>query len=343
MIMDEMANTTESYTESDTRRPARSGAPSLCIVVPCYNEELVLPETMPLFLGKLESLIAKGAVHAGSSVLYVDDGSSDSTWEIIAKASVEDERVEGLKLSRNFGHQRALLAGLMEVRSRYDVVVSIDCDGQDDINAIDGMLEQYGDGCDVVYGVRSDRSSDTGFKRFTAESFYKFLNAMGVEAVFNHADYRLMSSRALESLSDFDEVNLFLRGLVPMVGYRSGTVEYERHERIAGESHYPLRKMLSLALDGVTSLSIKPIHMISVMGVVMSVVSFIGIIWVLCVTLAGANVPGWASTVAPIFLVGGLQLLALGIIGEYIGRIYLESKHRPRYIIERSTLRDLDR
>ena len=312
------------------------GAPRLCLVVPCYDEEAVLPETAPAFQAKVASLVAAGAAGEGSVVLYVDDGSSDATWDVIEALASGDPRARGLRLSRNFGHQRALLAGLMEARRSFDVAVSIDCDGQDDIGALDEMLRMYREGCDVVYGVRSDRSSDGAFKRLSAGAFYGLLRAMGVEAVSEHADYRLMSARALDALSEFGEANLFLRGLVPMVGYKSGTVEYERRARVAGKSHYPLGKMVSLAIDGITSLSVKPLRMISAMGVVLSLASVAGIAWAAVAALTGNAVPGWASLLVAVLLVGGLQLLALGVIGEYVGRIYLEAKGRPRYIVEES-------
>ena len=311
--------------------------PILYIVIPCYNEQEVLPITAPLFLQKISDLSAAGKISPDSRILFVNDGSKDKTWEIIHTLAAADEHYLGISQSRNRGHQNAVLAGLMEAKSRCDITISIDCDGQDDINAMDGMVDAYREGCDVVYGVRSKRDTDTFFKRFTAESFYKLLNAMGAEVVYNHADYRLLSSRALEEFSKFKEVNLFLRGMVPLVGFKSTCVTYERHERIAGESHYPLSKMLSLAFDGITSLSIKPIRFITGFGVFVALVSFIGVIWAIVEALLGATVSGWASMTSIICFVGGVQLICLGVIGEYIGKIYMETKHRPRYIISETT------
>ena len=311
--------------------------PILYIVIPCYNEQEVLPITAPLFLQKINDLAAAGKISPDSRVLFVNDGSKDRTWEIINELAASDEHYVGICQSRNRGHQNAVLAGLMEAKSRCDITISIDCDGQDDINAMDGMVDAYRDGCDVVYGVRSKRDTDTFFKRFTAESFYKLLNAMGAEVVFNHADYRLMSARVLEEFAKFKEVNLFLRGMVPMVGFRSTCVTYERHERIAGESHYPLSKMLGLAFDGITSLSTKPIRFITGFGVFVALVSFIGVLWAVIEAALGLTVSGWASMTSIICFVSGVQLICLGVIGEYIGKIYLETKHRPRYIISETT------
>ena len=311
--------------------------PILWIVIPCYNEEQVLPITAPMFLEKISGLAAQGLVSEKSRVLFVNDGSKDKTWELIQSFAAQDEHYIGIAQSRNRGHQNAVLAGLMEAKSRCDITISIDCDGQDDINAMDAMVDAYRDGCDVVYGVRSKRETDTFFKRFTAESFYKILNAMGAEVVFNHADYRLMSARVLEEFARFREVNLFLRGMVPLVGFKSTCVTYERHERIAGESHYPLSKMLALAFDGITSLSIKPIRFITGFGVFVALVSFIGVLWAVIEAALGLTVSGWASMTSIICFVSGVQLICLGVIGEYIGKIYLESKHRPRYIISDST------
>ena len=312
--------------------------PILYIVIPCYNEQEVLPITAPMFLQKINDLAAAGKISPDSRVLFVNDGSKDRTWEIINELAASDEHYVGICQSRNRGHQNAVLAGLMEAKSRCDITISIDCDGQDDINAMDGMVDAYRDGCDIVYGVRSKRDTDTFFKRFTAESFYKILNAMGAEVVFNHADYRLMSARALEEFAKFKEVNLFLRGMVPLVGFNSTCVTYERHERIAGESHYPLSKMLALAFDGITSLSIKPIRFITGFGVFVALVSFIGVLWAVIEAAMGLTVSGWASMTSIICFVSGVQLICLGVIGEYIGKIYLESKHRPRYIISETTL-----
>ncbi|WP_456067068.1 glycosyltransferase family 2 protein [Gemmiger sp.] len=311
--------------------------PILYIVIPCYNEQEVLPITAPMFLQKLADLTAAGKISPDSRVLFVNDGSKDRTWEIICDLAARDPHYVGICQSRNRGHQNAVLAGLMEAKSRCDITISIDCDGQDDINAMDAMVDAYRDGCDVVYGVRSKRETDTFFKRFTAESFYKILNAMGAEVVFNHADYRLMSARVLEEFARFREVNLFLRGMVPLVGFKSTCVTYERHERMAGESHYPLSKMLALAFDGITSLSIKPIRFITGFGVFVALVSFIGVLWAVIEAALGLTVSGWASMTSIICFVSGVQLICLGVIGEYIGKIYLESKHRPRYIISDTT------
>ena len=311
--------------------------PILYIVIPCYNEQEVLPITAPMFLQKIKDLATAGKISPDSRVLFVNDGSKDRTWEIICDLAARDPHYAGICQSRNRGHQNAVLAGLMEAKSRCDITISIDCDGQDDINAMDAMVDAYRDGCDVVYGVRSKRETDTFFKRFTAESFYKILNAMGAEVVFNHADYRLMSARVLEEFARFREVNLFLRGMVPLVGFKSTCVTYERHERIAGESHYPLSKMLALAFDGITSLSIKPIRFITGFGVFVALVSFIGVLWAVIEAALGLTVSGWASMTSIICFVSGVQLICLGVIGEYIGKIYLESKHRPRYIISDTT------
>ena len=311
--------------------------PILYIVIPCYNEQEVLPITAPMFLQKINDLAAAGKISPESRVLFVNDGSKDRTWEIICDLAARDPHYVGICQSRNRGHQNAVLAGLMEAKSRCDITISIDCDGQDDINAMDAMVDAYRDGCDVVYGVRSKRETDTFFKRFTAESFYKILNAMGAEVVFNHADYRLMSARVLEEFARFREVNLFLRGMVPLVGFKSTCVTYERHERMAGESHYPLSKMLALAFDGITSLSIKPIRFITGVGVFVALVSFIGVLWAVIEAALGLTVSGWASMTSIICFVSGVQLICLGVIGEYIGKIYLESKHRPRYIISDTT------
>ncbi len=311
--------------------------PKLFIVIPCYNEQEVLPVTAPMFLKKLESLSEKGLISPESRILFVDDGSRDATWQIISRLAEEDSRFIGISQSRNRGHQNAVLAGLMEAKDRCDITISIDCDGQDDINAMDAMVDAYLDGCDVVYGVRSSRETDTFFKRFTAQSFYKFLSSMGAEVVYNHADYRLISARALRELAKFGEVNLFLRGMVPLVGFKSTTVSYSRAERLAGESHYPLKKMIALAVDGITSLSVKPLRLITGFGVLVALISFVGVIWALITALLGEAVAGWASMTCIVCFVSGVQLICLGIIGEYIGKIYMETKHRPRYIISRRT------
>lgn len=311
--------------------------PKLFIIVPCYNEEEVLPVTAPLFLEKIQDLQNKGKISAGSRVLFVNDGSKDSTWQIIKKLAKENEVFLGISQSRNRGHQNAVLAGLMEARDLCDITISIDADGQDDINAMDAMVDAYLDGCEVVYGVRSSRETDTFFKRFTAESFYKFLSLLGAEVVYNHADYRLISARVLKEFANFKEVNLFLRGLIPLVGFKSTTVEYARSERMAGKSHYPLKKMIGLAVDGITSLSVKPLQLIMSFGILVAGVSFVGCIWALITALCGKSVAGWASMTCIICFVSGVQLISLGIIGEYIGKIYLETKHRPRYIISERT------
>lgn len=311
--------------------------PVLYIVVPCYNEQEVLPITAPMFLEKINSLASAGKISDDSRVMFVNDGSRDKTWEIIEELAAKDEHYIGISQSRNRGHQNAVLAGLMEAKEMCDITISIDCDGQDDINAMDKMVDAYLDGCEVVYGVRSDRESDTFFKRFTAQSFYKFLALMGAEVVYNHADYRLISSKVLKEFANFKEVNLFLRGMVPLVGFKSTTVSYSRAERIAGESHYPLSKMIALAVDGITSLSVKPLRLITGFGVFVAIISFIGVIWALITALLGRAVAGWASMTCIVCFVSGVQLICLGIIGEYIGKIYMETKQRPRYIISKRT------
>ena len=311
--------------------------PVLYIVIPCYNEQEVLPITAPMFLNKLHELEAAGLIAGESRILFVNDGSSDATWDIIRRLAAEDGHYIGISQSRNRGHQNAVLAGLMEVKERCDISISVDCDGQDDINAMDDMVRAYLDGCDIVYGVRSDRESDSFFKRSTAQGFYKFLSAMGAEIVYNHADYRLISARALRELAKFGEVNLFLRGMVPLVGFKSTSVEYRRAERLAGESKYPLRKMLALAGDGITSLSVKPLRLIMSFGLIVALLSFAGVIWAIASALGGHAVAGWASMTCIICFVSGVQLICMGIIGEYIGKIYMETKHRPRYIISERT------
>ena len=316
--------------------------PKLFLIVPCYNEEAVLPVTAPIFLKKLKDLAAAGKIAPDSRVLFVNDGSRDSTWSIIRKLAEQDEHFLGMAQSRNRGHQNAVLAGLMEAKDLCDITVSIDADGQDDINAIDAMVDAYLDGCEVVYGVRSSRETDTFFKRFTAQSYYRFLAAMGAEVIYNHADYRLISSRVLQEFAGFKEVNLYLRGLIPLVGFKSTTVEYVRNERMAGSSHYPLKKMIGLAVDGVTSLSVKPLQLIMTFGIFVALVSFIGCLWALITAVAGRAVAGWASMTCIICFVGGVQLISLGILGEYVGKIYLEAKHRPRYIISERTWKPTD-
>ena len=309
----------------------------LYMVIPCYNEETVLPITSKMFLDKLTSLIHTNKISDNSRILFVNDGSKDKTWEIICSLAKQDEHFIGISQSRNRGHQNAVLAGLMEAKDKCDITISIDCDGQDDINAMDEMIEQYKQGCEIVYGVRSRRDTDTFFKRFTAEGFYKLLNWMGAEVVYNHADYRLVSSRVLKEFANFKEVNLFLRGMFPLVGFKSTSVYYERHERIAGESHYPLSKMLALAFDGITSLSVKPIRIITALGTVIAGLSFLGVIWSIVMRLMGNAVAGWSSMSCLICLLGGVPLVCLGVLGEYIGKIYMEVKHRPRYIISERT------
>ncbi len=312
-------------------------APVLYIIVPCYNEEQVLPITSKLFSDEIESLVASGKISELSRVMFVDDGSKDTTWDIISGLSRENPHFIGIQQSRNRGHQNAVLAGLMEAKDHCDITISIDCDGQDDIKAMDAMVDAYLDGCEIVYGVRSKRDTDTFFKRFTAQSFYKLMKHMGVDTVYNHADYRLVSSRVLQEFANFKEVNLFLRGMFPLVGFKSTSVYYERHERLAGKSHYPLRKMLALAFEGITSLSIRPLRLITGLGSGIAILSFIGVLWSLIVALCGNSVPGWASMTCIICFIGGVQLICLGVLGEYIGKIYLEVKGRPRYIISQRT------
>lgn len=311
--------------------------PVLWIVIPCYNEEAVLPITAPMFLNKLTDLIKADKISDESRILFVNDGSKDATWDIVKTLSKENPHYIGICQSRNRGHQNAVLAGLMEAKDKCDITISIDCDGQDDINAMDKMVDAYLDGCDVVYGVRSSRETDTFFKRFTAQSFYKLLNAMGAEIVYNHADYRLISARVLKEFASFKEVNIFLRGLIPLVGFKSTSVEYARNERLAGKSHYPLSKMLSLAFDGITSLSVKPIRLITGFGIFVAAVSFIIAVWAVVSALCGNTVAGWASMTSIIGFMSGVQLISIGVIGEYIGKIYLETKQRPRYIISERT------
>ncbi len=314
--------------------------PVLYIVIPCYNEQEVLPITAPMFLNKLHELAGKKLVSENSRIMFVNDGSSDGTWDIIRALAASDEHYIGISQSRNRGHQNAVLAGLMEAKDSCDISISIDCDGQDDINAMDDMVRAYLDGCDIVYGVRNDRETDSFFKRTTAQGFYRFLSAMGADIVYNHADYRLISARALHELAKFKEVNLFLRGMVPLVGFKSTSVEYKRAERIAGKSKYPLRKMLALAGDGITSLSIKPLRLIMSFGVIVALLSFVGVIWAIVAALAGRAVAGWASMTCIICFVSGVQLICMGIIGEYIGKIYMETKQRPRYIISERTWKE---
>lgn len=311
--------------------------PTLYIVIPCYNEEEVLPITAPQFLEQVRKMQNEGLISESSKILFVNDGSRDKTWEIITELAKNEKTFIGIAQSRNRGHQNAVLAGLMDAMHKCDITISIDCDGQDDISAMSEMVREYLNGSEVVYGVRSSRETDTFFKRTTAQGFYKFLNLMGAEVVYNHADYRLISSKVLKEFSNFKEVNLFLRGMIPLVGFKSSSVYYKRTERIAGKSHYPLKKMLVLAFDGITSLSVKPIRIISVLGLIVSIISFIGVLWAILSSIFGNTVAGWTSIVCMVCFMGGLQLICLGIIGEYIGKIYMEVKGRPRYIISERT------
>ena len=311
-----------------------TGNDILYLVIPCYNEEAVLPETARQLLEKMNSMFERGMISRESRIMFVNDGSKDKTWEIIEELHRSNPIYSGVKLSRNKGHQNALLAGLMTAKEKADMTISLDADLQDDVDVIDKMVEKYYEGNDVVYGVRSARKTDTFFKKFTAQGFYKIMQAMGVEIVYNHADYRLMSRRALEGLAQFKEVNLFLRGIVPLIGYRSDVVTYERHERFAGESKYPLRKMLAFATDGITSFSIKPIRLITTFGILIFGISLLMLLYSLIVHFMGKTVAGWTSMIISIWAIGGLQLLAIGVVGEYIGKIYLETKERPKYIIE---------
>lgn len=311
--------------------------PTLHVIIPCYNEEEVLPITAPQFLAQIRKMQDMDLISPESRIMFVNDGSRDGTWEIITSLAKSEPTYIGISQSRNRGHQNAVWAGLMESMDRCDITISIDCDGQDDLGAMEQMVKEYLGGCEVVYGVRDNRKSDSMFKRTTSQGFYKLLRAMGADVIYNHADYRLISARALRELANFKEVNLFLRGMVPLVGFKSTSVYYKRTERMAGKSHYPLRKMISLALDGITSLSIKPLQLISGLGIIMSVISFAFVIWALVAYFLGHAVTGWASTVAVIGLVGGIQLICLGVIGEYIGKLYMEVKQRPRYIISERT------
>ena len=332
----DMAETVNTY---ETPAPK----PLLWIIVPCYNEQEVLPVTAPLFREELEKMISAGKVSRKSRILFVNDGSADSTWDIIQELARKDETFLGISQSRNRGHQNAVLAGLMEAREHCDITISIDCDGQDDVSAMERMVDAYLSGAEVVYGVRSSRKSDSFFKRITARSFYRLMNVLGAEVVYDHADYRLVSSRVLQEFADFHEVNLFLRGMIPLVGFPSASVSYERQERMAGSSHYPLRKMPQLAFDGITSLSVKPINMIAGLGGIISLIGFLGVLWAIIQAVRGATVAGWASIICIVCFLGGIQLLSIGVIGEYIGKIYLESKHRPRYIISERTWEPYER
>ena len=311
--------------------------PVLWIVIPCYNEEQVLPLTAPLFVRKLRQLETDGKISGNSRILFVNDGSKDRTWEIIRNLSEEYPECIGICQSRNRGHQNAVLAGLMEAKDRCDITISIDCDGQDDLDAMDEMVDKYLAGAEVVYGVRSARKKDTWFKRTTAQAFYRLMTLMGAEVVYNHADYRLISAKVLQHFADFEEVNIFLRGMVPLVGFPSDTVLYERNVRLAGESHYPLRKMIALAFNGITSLSVKPITLITTFGIGFSILGLILMIWAIVQACLGNTVAGWTSTVCIICLLGGIQLISLGVLGQYIGKTYLETKRRPIYIISART------
>ena len=308
--------------------------PTVYLVIPCYNEEEALPETVRRLTAKLDSMRAQGLANDRSRMLLVDDGSKDKTWQLITQLNRDNPYVEGVKLAHNRGHQNALLCGLMTAMESCDCAISLDADLQDDVDALDGFVKKYLEGCDVVYGVRNKRETDTWFKRTTAEGFYKVMKLLGVDVVFNHADYRLMSRRALEGLSEYKEVNLFLRGMVPLIGYRSDYVYYDRHERIAGESKYPLKKMIALALDGISSFSVKPLKLISNFGIIVSVLSVFGLLYALVSYFMGLAVSGWTAIVCSIWLLGGLQMLCLGVVGGYIGKIYSEVKARPRYRVE---------
>ena len=305
--------------------------PVLYLVIPCYNEEQVLPLTSGKFKGKIEELIEAGKISDKSRVMFVNDGSRDKTWEILSSLCEADEKYCAISLAHNRGHQNALIAGLMEAKKFADITISLDCDGQDDINAITAMVDEYAKGSEIVFGVRNDRSTDTWFKRTTAQSYYKFLRGMGVDIIPDHADYRLMSSRVLGALEGYGEVNLFLRGIIPTLGFKQSVVYYSRAEREAGTTHYPLSKMVSLAVDGVTSFSVRPLRLITVLGMIVALLSFIGIIYVLISVITGYYVDGWASTTCIICFVSGIQMISLGVIGEYVGKIYLETKQRPRY------------
>lgn len=308
--------------------------PVLYIIVPCYNEEEVLPETSRRLNALLDSLQAEKMTSPDSRILYVDDGSKDRTWQVIEEQAAAHARVEGLKLAHNAGHQNALWAGMMSVKGKADAIVSIDADLQDDVEAIRGFLEKYREGCEVVYGVRSKRDTDTAFKRMTAQGFYRFMQQMGVNIVYNHADYRLLGSRALEALSGFTEENMFLRGMVPLLGFKSAEVTYERGERFAGESKYPLKKMLAFAMEGITSFSIKPVRWVALIGVIFALLGVVMAMYALISLIAGHVVPGWTSIMVSIWIIGGVQLIALGLIGEYVGKVYSEVKRRPKYIVE---------
>ncbi|MGN0536402.1 MAG: glycosyltransferase family 2 protein [Acutalibacteraceae bacterium] len=312
--------------------------PKVYFVIPCYNEEDVLPETVKRLTAKLNSLIESGLADENSRMIFVDDGSKDKTWSLISQFSTENTYVTGVKLAHNRGHQNALLCGLNEaLNNGCDCAISLDADLQDDIEVLDQFIEKYNEGCEVVYGVRNSRKKDTFFKRTTAQGYYKFMKMLGVDIVYNHADYRLMGSKALAALNDYSEVNLFLRGIVPLIGFRSDYVYYERHERFAGESKYPLKKMIAFATDGITSFSVKPLKIISNLGIIISILSLVGLLYALISYFCGFAVSGWTTIICSIWLLGGLQMLCLGVVGTYIGKIYSEVKHRPRYLIETRT------
>ncbi len=309
-------------------------APVLYIIVPCYNEEEVLPETSSRLTALLSELTAGGQTDAGSRILFVDDGSRDKTWQIIERLAAKEPLVEGLKLAHNAGHQNALWAGMMSVKEKADAVVTIDADLQDDVQAIRGFLEKYREGCEVVYGVRSKRETDTAFKRMTAQGFYRFMQRMGVDMVYNHADYRLLGRRALEALGEFSETNMFLRGMVPLLGFKSAEVTYERGERFAGESKYPLKKMIAFAIEGITSFSIRPVRWVALIGFLFALLGCVMALYALISLICGQVVPGWTSIMVSIWIIGGVQLIALGLIGEYVGKTYNEVKRRPKFIVE---------
>lgn len=314
--------------------------PKLYIIVPCFNEEAVLPETFPIFQSELHQLVRENRIDKASKLLFVDDGSSDQTWELIRYFSEKNNEVCGIRLSRNYGHQYALWAGLMECREFADISISVDCDGQDDIRAMEEMLQRYSEGFDIVYGVRKSRNTDTFFKRSTAQGYYRIMKKMGTELVYNHADYRLLSRRVMDELTNYHEVNLFLRGLIPTVGFESTSVFYDRTKRVAGESHYPLYKMIALAVDGMTSFSIRPLRMVISAGIIFALISVVLLIWAVLEYFRNITVPGWASTISAIFLIGGIQLISIGLVGEYIGKIYLEVKGRPRYIVREKIIHE---
>ena len=311
--------------------------PILYLIAPCYNEEKVLPITHSLFTDKLDQLVKKKRIDTNSKVLFVNDGSSDSTWDIICALAKKSKYIEGISLSRNRGHQNALLAGLLEAKDLCDVTITLDCDGQHDINAVDEFLDKYNDGYEVVYGIRNERTGDSLFKKIFSEIYYRLLKGLGGEIYTNHADYRLVSSKVLNEFENFEEVNIFLRGLFPLVGFKSTTINYDQFDRAAGKSHYSLSKMLTLAIDGITSLSIKPIRIITGIGILVAFISFIGVIYSIITFFAGKTVPGWASMTSTLCFVSGIQLISLGVIGEYVGKTYMETKHRPRYIISEKT------